>query len=325
MNEVDLDLVEPLPLLPLLPDIHDPSEILIQDIGKVKRNRGPGIKWVDIETENHEEIIYESFDDVLAHVDLLNVSKLGEKSKKVFIYKCKFKNCPYKIKFMKRYDARYDSSSTGTHSHIGDTEEGGNSDDNMRGLDILQKKIVKEGFNLGITSIAQILKYFRIQRAKREAQEKFPTDPDKRKLSNYVASLKKKNSEVSESLPMRNATHAIITTTLVLLIFPNSSPITFNEAVTRDLINLYQICSFRKVWLRVRMLQLTRILCGRGRKERDVLRRQMQNQDRLQQSVTVKLGLLQRRFEMVLLQRQTNATQIQKMKKSKCGKTKTWE
>lgn len=200
MNSVDLELVEPLPLLPLLPDIHDvhdPSEILIQDIGKVKRNRGPGIKWVDIETENHEEIIYETFEDVLAQVDLLNVSKLGEKSKKVFIYKCKFKNCPYKIKFMKRYDAKYDSSSTGAHSHVGDTEDGGNSDDNMRGLDILQKKIVKEGFGLGIMSIAQILKYFRIQRAKREANEKFPADPDKRKLSNYVASLKKKVAEVS--------------------------------------------------------------------------------------------------------------------------------
>jgi hypothetical protein len=231
MSEADLDLVEPLPLLPLLSDIHDPSEILIQDIGKVKRNRGPGIKWVDIETENHEEIIYESFDDVLAHVDLLNVSKLGEKSKKVFIYKCKFKNCPYKIKFMKRYDARYDSSSTGTHSHIGDTEDGGNSDDNMRGLDILQKKIVKEGFNLGITSIAQILKYFRIQRAKREAQEKFPTDPDKRKLSNYVASLKKKNSEVIKSSRVQKCYPHHSHNFLLLLICSSSSSVTSNETL----------------------------------------------------------------------------------------------
>ena len=168
------------------------ASVLIQDIGKVKRNRGPGIKWTDIETENREEIIYDTFEDVLAQVDSLNVSKLGEKSKKVFIYKCKFKNCPYRIKFMKRYDFKYDSSYTGQHTHDDDADAVDGNSSHMRGLDDLQKKIVREGFNLGIMSINQILKYFRIQRAKREATEKFPVDPDRRKLTNYVASLKKK-------------------------------------------------------------------------------------------------------------------------------------
>lgn len=182
-------LPEPLQLVPLLADN---TSVLIQDIGKVKRNRGPGIKWMDIETETREEIIYDTFEDVLAQVDELNVSKLGEKSKKVFIYKCKFKHCPYRIKFMKRYDSKYDSSCTGAHIHTGESDDVNGNNANMRGLDDLQKKIVKEGFGLGIMSINQILKYFRIQRAKREATERFPIDPDRRKLTNYVASLKKK-------------------------------------------------------------------------------------------------------------------------------------
>ena len=192
-EQIPEPLREPLPEpLQLVPLADDNTAVLIQDRGKVKRNRGPGIKWIDIETENREEIIYDTFDDVLAQVDILNVSKLGEKSKKVFIYKCKFKHCPYRIKFMKRYDSKYDSSSTGAHVHIGETDDVNGNNPNLRGLDDLQKKIVKEGFGLGIMSINQILKYFRIQRAKREATERFPTDPDRRKLTNYVASLKKK-------------------------------------------------------------------------------------------------------------------------------------
>lgn len=191
VSETEVAEVQGEPMQPIfLPE--NSASVLIQDIGKVKRNRGPGIKWTDIETENREEILYDTFEDVLAQVDSLNVSKLGEKSKKVFIYKCKFKNCPYRIKFMKRYDFKYDSSYTGEHSHDDNADAVDGNNSHMRGLDDLQKKIVREGFNLGIMSINQILKYFRIQRAKREATEKFPVDPDRRKLTNYVASLKKK-------------------------------------------------------------------------------------------------------------------------------------
>ena len=161
-----------------------------------ERKRGPGILWVDLEDENHDEVLFPTFQDVQNRVSQLNLSKVGEKNGKVFRFKCKVKTCSFKVKFNKRGEGSvikgYVSSSSGEHNHVVNTHVDEENFDDLRGLSGLQKKYVRQAFNVGITSAGQILKHFRRERMKCNGTFVFPIDPDKTKLTNYASSLKKK-------------------------------------------------------------------------------------------------------------------------------------
>ena len=165
------------------------------------KKRGKGIDWIELEDENHDEIVFATFEDVQHQVNRLNLSKIGEKNEKVYRYRCRVKGCSHKVRFTKRnytHIKGFVSSSHGEHNHNqGHGMETQHSSE-ARGLSGLQKKHVRQAFNLGIRSAGQILKYFERERHKSAEPSSFPEDPDKTKLTNYASSLKKK---VTSSIP----------------------------------------------------------------------------------------------------------------------------
>lgn len=180
----------PNPMIESLPSKTDKND------AKNDRKRGPGILWVDLEDENHDEVVFPTFADVQSRVGQMNLSKVGEKNGKVYRFKCKVKTCGYKVKFNKRGEGcvvkGFVSSSSGEHNHEVHEHVDEENFDDLRGLSGLQKKYVKQAFNIGITSAGQILKHFRRERMKCNGAFVFPADPDKTKLTNYASSLKKK-------------------------------------------------------------------------------------------------------------------------------------
>lgn len=159
------------------------------------KKRGKGIDWIELEDENHDEIVFATFDDVQNQVNKLSLSKIGEKSEKVYRYRCRVKSCPYKVRFTKRdyiHIKGFVSSSHGEHNHNGGHNYDDENRDDLRGLNGLQKKYVRQAFNLGIKSTGQILKYFERERYKSAEPNSFPGDPERTKLTNYASSLKKK-------------------------------------------------------------------------------------------------------------------------------------
>lgn len=159
------------------------------------KKRGKGIDWIELEDENHDEIVFATFEDVQNQVNRLNLSKIGEKNERVYRYKCRVKGCSHKVRFTKRnytHIKGFVSSSHGEHNHNHGHDDEIQERSEARGLNGLQKKYVRQAFNLGIRSAGQILKYFERERYKSAEPNSFPGDPDKTKLTNYASSLKKK-------------------------------------------------------------------------------------------------------------------------------------
>ena len=78
----------PLPIVEV-PENNAPNALNAINNEKNDRKRGPGILWVDLEDDQHDEIVFPTFADVQNRVSQMNLSKVGEKNGKVYRFKCK--------------------------------------------------------------------------------------------------------------------------------------------------------------------------------------------------------------------------------------------
>ena len=161
-----------------------------------KTCRGKGLLWVEhVLLHNGDTVVYSTLAEVEEDVINSKYSKMCS-SPPHLQYRCKTKNCNYKRKYLFSdfYDG-YISLFSGDHHH-GDDEvvEIGQI---QRGITEAQKIIVKDAFRAKLQSSAEIVNYFRHRRKLNNeaiSQAEFPTDPDIKKLNNFIATYKKSNA-----------------------------------------------------------------------------------------------------------------------------------
>ena len=128
------------------------------------------------------------------HAVVINAASLNfgkySSTKTEHRYSCKSIGCTYIKKYhLDNRSGSFRSYHHGVHEHVTPSDEFSPS----RGLTIRQKEWVAEAMSCGEKSSGQIVGYFRHKRTLLEEDPGVP-DPEKKKLSNYVQSYRKKRA-----------------------------------------------------------------------------------------------------------------------------------